>query len=105
MNIIKNKFFNKVLININREIIINTKIQNFEKLDFIDFADEIINKQKIEFSLDKQDEWEDYFNNAKEKCLEIQSQIKQLDDKINKLVYELYNLNPEEINIIENSFN
>lgn len=105
LNIIKNKFFNKVLININREIIINTKIQNFEKLDFIDFADEIINKQKIEFSLDKQDEWEDYFNNAKEKCLEIQSQIKQLDDKINKLVYELYNLNPEEINIIENSFN
>lgn len=101
---IKNKFYNRLLTNLNDEININTKIQNFEELTFMKFVEEIKFNQNIKFSLEEQDEWEDYFNSTKEKCLKIKSIIDMLENNINNAVYELYSLTPEEIITIENSF-
>ena len=101
---IKNKFYSRLLTNLNEKIDINTKIQNFEKITFTEFVEEIKFNQKIKFSLEEQDEWEDYFNSSKKNCLEVESQIGMLENNINNLVYELYNLTPEEISTIENSF-
>ena len=51
----------------------------------------------------KEDEWEDYFNYHKQNCLELYDENKSLESEINKLIYELYELTEEEINIIEES--
>ena len=101
---IKNKFYNRLLTNLNMEININTKIQNFEELTFMEFVEEIKFNQNIKFLLEEQDEWEDYFNSSKKKCLEIESQIDMLENNINNSIYQLYDLTPDEIITIENSF-
>ena len=99
---IKNKFFNRLIdhfegININRSLL------NYETLDFKKFNKQL-NNQKIKLTLKKEEEWEDYFNYSKENCLSTLSEINQLTDDLNKLIYEIYGLNDDEIQIIENSF-
>ena len=45
------------------------------------------------------------FNSSLEIIEPLQREIKEIDDKINQLVYELYDLTDDEIEIIENSLN
>lgn len=56
-------------------------------------------------TLTKKDEfeWLDLFEENKQKAQELQSQINQTDKEIDAMVYELYGLTQEEIEIIENS--
>ena len=63
----------------------------------------ILSNQGFKLSLKKEDEWEDYFNYHKQNCLELYDENKSLESEINKLIYELYELTEEEINIIEES--
>ena len=44
---------------------------------------------------------EEEFNNSLEIIKPLQSEIRKLEDEINQKVYELYNLNENEIKIIE----
>lgn len=101
---IKNKFFNRIKSNFNQQISINSKIQSFEELTFNEFVEEIKLKQKVKFSLVEQDEWEEYFNLNKNKILEINEKIINLENKLNIIIYGLYDLSDEEIEIIDNSF-
>jgi hypothetical protein len=48
-------------------------------------------------------EWREFFNTTKQKVNEIQHQINQTDKEIDRMVYELYELTAEEIEIVENS--
>jgi len=59
-------------------------------------------KKKIKLTLSQQDEWEDYFNSYKEEILKLQNQISQTDKEIDQMVYELYGLTKEEIEVVEN---
>lgn len=59
-----------------------------EQKSFITLVDMIINITKTE----------DYFTNT-----EKQTEVRELEHKIDELVYKLYDLKPEEIEIIENS--
>jgi len=70
--------------------------------DFKTFISEL-KKQKIKLSLTQQDEWENYFDAYKKEINELQTQISQTDNEIDKMVYELYELTEEEILIVENS--
>ena len=101
---IKNKFFNRIKSNFQGKININTKIQNFEKISFDEFVEEIKIKQNIKFSLKEQDEWEEYYNTNAKICRSLIIDINQLDEDINQLIYDLYDFTSEEIAIIENSF-
>jgi len=56
-------------------------------------------------SLTKKDEfeWLDLFEENKQKAQDLQTQINQTDKEIDAMVYELYGLTDEEIEIVENS--
>ncbi len=58
-------------------------------------------KQKINISLIAQDEWEDYFEIYKDEINSLQNKISKTGGEIDKMVYKLYQLNEEEIKIIE----
>jgi type I restriction-modification system DNA methylase subunit len=78
------------------------KFEEWYVLTYGDFLKEL-NKLKIKLSINQETEWEDYFLIEKEKAIKIKSQIDQTDKEIDRMVYELYGLTQEEIQIVENS--
>ena len=101
---LKNKsdnFINRLKSNFNIKKIISRLSQFFE-YDFKDVMIEL-KKQNINLSLKQQDEWQDYFNDYKQKITDLKGQIDQTDREIDQMVYELYGLTPEEIEIVEKS--
>jgi tRNA1(Val) A37 N6-methylase TrmN6 len=78
---------------------ITSVLANFDTLTFVDFLKEL-SKQKIKLSLVQQDEWEEYFNHYKTECNELVNEITAVDSKIDELVYKLYNLTEEEIQVV-----
>ncbi|MCK5716249.1 MAG: Eco57I restriction-modification methylase domain-containing protein, partial [Thiomargarita sp.] len=89
------------------------KLTNWYELEFAEFLKELEkarkksakeNKQEYKkLSLSEEAEWMKYFNEQKQKAQEFKSQINQTDKEIDQMVYELYELTPEEIEIVENS--
>lgn len=78
------------------------KLENWYQLTFTDFVKEL-KKKKIKLSLTKEAEWEDYFLVEQQKAIEIKTKIDQIDKEIDQMVYELYGLTQEEIEIVENA--
>ncbi|MBR3080160.1 MAG: hypothetical protein IKH01_10210, partial [Prevotella sp.] len=79
---------------------ITTALQSFDQMEFKAFVAEL-KKQKIKLSLIQQDEWEDYFNQYREACNQLSSQITETDNEIDQRVFDLYGLTDEEIKIID----
>ena len=81
----------------------SNKLKEFYSLSFGDFLQEL-KKQKV--SLFKKDEYElmELFESEKKKALDLKSQIEQTDREINQMVYDLYDLTPEEIITVESPF-
>jgi hypothetical protein len=77
------------------------KLQDWYKLTYPEFIKELA-KKKVKLSLSQEAEWEDYFIEESKKVLELKSQINATDKTIDKMVYELYGLTEEEIEIVEN---
>ena len=75
-------------------------LERFDELEFKQFLTELA-KQKISLSLKQQDEWEEYFNEFKTECCNFVNQINATDKEIDGMVYGLYGLTEEEIEIIE----
>jgi len=96
------KFFNRIKKSFNLEKL-NNKIHSFYELEFNDFVKEIEKLSKKKLSLKEQDEWEDYFNEYKKDLLSLKDKIEKTDSEINKMVYKLYGLSKDEIQIIEES--
>lgn len=48
-------------------------------------------------------EWMDVFETKKEEAQALKSEIDKTDKEIDQMVYELYGLTAEEIQIVENS--
>ncbi|AFM05673.1 type I restriction-modification system methyltransferase subunit [Bernardetia litoralis DSM 6794] len=76
------------------------KLENFYELDFKGFLKEL-EKKKITLSLFKQEEWQDYFEANKKEVLALYNQIQATDNEIDKLVFELYGLTEDEIEIVK----
>ncbi|MDP3916768.1 MAG: Eco57I restriction-modification methylase domain-containing protein, partial [Nanoarchaeota archaeon] len=98
----KNKFFNRIQKSFSLEKL-NKKIDSFYELDFNDFVKEVEKLSKKKLSLKEQDEWEDYFNEYKKDLSNLKNDIEKTDNEINKMVYKLYGLSKDEIDIIEES--
>ncbi len=82
---------------------ITRAIESFNELEYDAFKKELL-KQKVKISLgNENNEWREYFNTTKQKVNELQNQINQTDKEIDRMVYELYELTAEEIEIVENS--
>jgi len=78
------------------------KLQNWYLLTYAEFVKELA-KKKIKLSLSQEAEWEDYFITEQQKAVALKTQITQTDKEIDTMVYELYGLSEEEIQIVENS--
>ncbi len=89
------------------------KLQNWHDLDFGEFLKELEKARKkvakdndtsyTKLSLSEEAEWMQYFNEQKQKAQDLKAQINQTDAAIDAMVYELYGLTEEEIEIVENS--
>ena len=79
---------------------ISTKLQNWYLLNFDEFIKEL-SKVKVKLSLSQKADWEDYFIAEKSKAETLNNEITKTDKEIDGMVYELYGLSEEEINIIE----
>ena len=78
------------------------KLQDWFKLSYVEFIKELA-KKKVNLSLSQEAEWEDYFTSESQKALELKSLIDRTDIEIDLMVYELYDLTQEEIQIVDNS--
>src|SRR5690606_7702368 len=81
---------------------LSKNLQNWYVLTYKEFIKEL-KKKKIALSISEEAEWEDYFLTEQQKAQALQSQINQTDKEIDQMVYELYGLTKEEIEIVENS--
>jgi len=99
LNNILSDFFNFVYAKLN----LNDSTNNFEEWDKLEFKDFLKNlkKAKVKLSLSEEAEWMQYYNEQKQKALELKSEIDRIDKEIDQLVYELYGLSEDEIKIVE----
>lgn len=96
----KQKMFN--CLNDNSIDEISKSIRNFEYRTYKQF---IKLKPMKNSNIGSIDNFEEFFNNTKNECLTfIENEIRPLENELNDLIYELYNLTDEEIEIIENNF-
>ena len=94
----RDRFYRRLKDNF-EDIKITGALETFDLLEFKEFIREL-GKQKIKLSLVQQDEWEEYFNHYKTECNELVNEITAVDSKIDELVYKLYNLTEEEIQVV-----
>ncbi|MBI9060269.1 MAG: N-6 DNA methylase [Labilibaculum sp.] len=95
----KNEFLSRVKDNFSIEKTSN-KLEAFYNFDFKTFVAEV-EKQKRKVTLTQQVEWEEFFNTYKAEINNLQNEINQTDKTIDQMVYELYGLTEEEIEIVE----
>jgi hypothetical protein len=95
----KDKFLNRITTNFDIEKL-SKKLEAFYESDFKTFLKEL-KKKKVTLTLKDQDEWEEYFETYQKELLELQSQIDTTDKQIDEMVYELYGLSEDEIEVVE----
>jgi hypothetical protein len=79
---------------------LSKKLNEFYNYDFKSFLGEL-KKKKIKLSLSQQDEWEEYFEDYTKEIEELQKQISTVENEIDRMIYEVYDLTEEEIKIVE----
>ncbi|MFD2550765.1 Eco57I restriction-modification methylase domain-containing protein [Bizionia sediminis] len=94
-----------------KPLAISKKLQNWHELDFAEFLKELEKARKKEaknankgykpLALPEQAEWMQYFNEQKQKAIELKSEIEKTDKEIDAMVYALYGLTDDEIQIVE----
>lgn len=77
-------------------------IEKWYLLDWNEFKIELM-KKKIVFSGVDKEEWYERFTRFKEEAQSIKALIDKTDNEIDQMVYELYGLTQEEIEIVENA--
>ena len=81
---------------------VSRKLENWFELAFAEFVIEIEKSIKpFKLSLSQKSEWMEHFEKEKAKALKLKNKIDQTDREIDQMVYELYELTPEEIALIE----
>jgi type I restriction-modification system DNA methylase subunit len=88
-------------------IVLTKKLQKWYDLGYVDFIKELnkaIKKSGGEkLTKDDEIEWSSTFKKYKESSQSIKSDINRTNKEIDQMVYELYDLTEEEIQIVENS--
>jgi len=102
----QNKFTKYLKSQINIEKL-SRKLESWQLLEFSDFIKELNNviKKSGGEKLSKSDEmeWMELFENKKYEAQTLKSEIEKTDKEIDQIVYELYGLSDEEIEIVEGS--
>ena len=79
------------------------KLEKWWALEFKEFSDELLKSNKIEIDNKKRTQFRDFFNEMKSERENLDLQIRTLEKELNALVYGLFDLNAEEIGLIEKS--
>jgi type I restriction-modification system DNA methylase subunit len=83
------------------------KLENWSELEFTEFIAELNKAIKAagKTPLTKKDEfdWIELFEENKEKAQTLKTQIETTENEIDKMVYELYGLSPDEVKVVEAS--
>ena len=82
---------------------LSTKLQDWYLLEFSEFVKEL-KKSKIKLSLKEEMEWEEIFLEKKEEAETLNNEITKTDKEIDGMVYELYGVSEEEVNIVERNW-
>ena len=98
----KSTQFQKLLQSNFSNLLINKKLEMWSELTFGELKKEL-EKQKNVLPLKQQMEWQQLFEEEKAVIQQLSADIKSTDQAIDKLVYALYELTAEEIQIIENA--
>lgn len=80
---------------------LNNKLNSWWELDFASLQLEIKKAFKGSISLAERNDWQDYFESEQTKRQQLQAKVTLLEDELNQEVYKLFNLNPDEIALIE----
>lgn len=87
-----------------RKAILSTKLQEWWELpDFSAFRAEVKKCFKAEIPVKERSEWEDLFITGKAEIARLSAEIKRNEDEINSIVYKLFDLTAEEIELLETS--
>lgn len=78
------------------------KLENWYQLTYDQLLKEL-NKKKIVLDYNEEGRLEDYFLKEQEEALKLKAEIDKTDREIDAMVYELYGLTQEEIEIVENN--
>ena len=97
-----NARFIKLLQSSFSNLTVNKKIETWYDMTFGEFRKEL-EKQKIAIPIKELMDYQDLFDTNAGQIKEIQTKITHTEKAIDKLVYALYDLTSEEIQIIENS--
>lgn len=96
---------------------LSRKLESWHELSFSDFLKELTKAIKAtnkirakegqspiaELTRTVEFEWMELFESKKQKVLDLQEQIQQIEQEIDQMVYKLYDLTDDEIAIIEAS--
>ncbi len=77
------------------------KLENWWELDWASLNKEFT-KSKINIPLKQKNDWKDFFEEQKNKTKDIWQKTQIIEKELNHLVYDLYEITPEQIIIIEN---
>lgn len=80
---------------------LNNKLKSWWLLDFATLQKQIKTAFKTTIPLAERNEWQDYFEGEKTKITNLNQQISQYEEELNREVYRLFALTPEEIALIE----
>ncbi|HEU0219625.1 MAG TPA: DNA methyltransferase [Gallionella sp.] len=80
---------------------LNIRLQHWWELDFAAFRTEVKKLFKQDIPLAERNEWEAYFNRQRDLVQTFTAQIAQHEAALNRAVYALFNLAPEEVALIE----
>ena len=75
---------------------LSLKLKDWHLLSFAEFTKELA-KKNVKLALADEADWEDYFNEQKQKAQTLKTEIELTDREIDRMVYELYGLAEEEI--------
>ncbi len=95
------KFVNRLLSEF-KKLKVTQILETFYQFDFSTIVNEL-KKQKITVTFKQKDEWEDYYNDYKAEIKAIKEQILELNNQLNTIIYDLYELNTNEISVLQNS--
>ncbi|WP_206167931.1 hypothetical protein, partial [Staphylococcus hominis] len=98
--VLKNKFLHR-LSSSYPMVKSSKKLSTFEELTFEEF-NIILFKSKVKLSLKEKDVWEEYFEEYKEKLLNIKYIINSIEKTLDDTVYKIYGISAEEVEMIEN---
>jgi hypothetical protein len=85
------------------ETILSRRLKHFHTLDFSAFRAEVKRALKAEIPVKERTQWEALFNSAKMEVLRLSAEIAAAEREIDRLVYEAFELTPEEIELLEKS--